>query len=197
MHLHLTPQSAPNIALLTYYTHFEVLSFLRNSTDGLSITANWRQTPWGMGPSGQAGLSYASTVNVSLAGWLSFPHRLQTAWGANDYESAIPNTVRMSNEGAANPPSSTTSRVVCGPCRFTFYKRAFSTCLCFHVCSSNTNSTEELLRQADDLKQLLSTDKTENQQRRFPIKGFYSTLGSALELLTDRCNDVSHLHNKQ
>lgn len=140
--LHVILQSAQNIALLIYYSHFEVLSFLRNSTDGLSLAANWKQTPWGMRPSGQAGLSYASTVNVSLAGWLSFPHRLQTAWGVNDYESAILNTVRMSNEGAVNSPSSATSRLVYVLNRFPFYKRALSTRSCFHVCSNNMNSTE-------------------------------------------------------
>lgn len=76
----------PQICLLLYYSRFEVHHSPQAFSYGSSLAANSKQSPWGVRPSGQAGVSYVSAVNVSLATWLLFPCRLITARGVKSLE---------------------------------------------------------------------------------------------------------------
>lgn len=76
----------PQIRLLLYYLRFEVHHSSQAFSYGSSLAANSKQSPWGGRPSGQAGVSYVSAVNVSLATWLLFPYRLITARGVKSLQ---------------------------------------------------------------------------------------------------------------
>lgn len=69
-----------------FFSYFTTLTLkfiiLHDPSYGSTLAANSKQRPSGGRPSGPAGLSYVSAVNVSLATWLLFPYRLITARGA-------------------------------------------------------------------------------------------------------------------
>lgn len=82
---------------------------LRDASYGSSLAENLKQRPSGR-PSGPAGVSYVSAVNVSLATRLLFPHRLITAWGVKKSTRQGCSTQQSCATGAVSV-AATTSRL--------------------------------------------------------------------------------------